>query len=160
MLACLAQPGQGVEAVLNQCFHGVQLVHQAIRQLGRGYDDDGCWCFRLTRWGGLDRRWHLRAASFGWGCGGSRRRRRCAEFGAGFGVAAARAVAVLFGGQGLGPAAQHAFAHIVLERQCAHRQLGGIVLHLCPKVQGRKFSVLGKGRRLVAHSDGKRLGPI
>ena len=38
--------------------------------------------------------------------------------------------------------------------------MGGIVLHLCPKVQGRKFSVLGKGRRLVAHSDGKRLGPI
>src|SRR3990167_959539 len=109
------QPSQGIEAVFNQLFHGMEFIHHALadrRGCGQGlglacggrfgrrggniHGNTLCqrgragtlWCGRCWRWQGL------------WGT-------LCC----------------------LVPAAQHAFAHIVLERKRAHGQLLRIFFH-------------------------------
>ena len=139
VLARLAQPGEGVEAVLNQRFHGMQLVHNALRHGWRlGLNRRCGWprCRRANRCGPELGQWlgfkHLGCGAGGGHLGACRNRRwRLNPWGAG-----RRA------GHGFVPAAQHAFAHIVLKRQGAHGQLRCVVFHLA--------SGLGRGRRGLA----------
>ena len=115
-MACLAQPGQCVEAVLNQRLHGVKLIDQAV-------------C--IAAWQGrLGRSRQLGPVGFdcGWRAG------RAWHRWLGFLPGAVCGAAVWQTAQGLLAAAQHSVAHIVLKRQGAHGQAGSIVFDLLLRI--------------------------